>query len=112
MESFDVLDIGVIGHEPSEGDGEIITKRALLSSLIFKIIDQLGVFSILASENLLEFENRGINLHSSVLLEDVSNHVNDLSSDSHLVGVEISSSFWWFHFKLPFFLLFARGRGG
>lgn len=44
--------VGVHGHEPTKGYSKIISKSTLLSPLIFKIIDEFGVFSIFSCKDM------------------------------------------------------------
>ena len=58
-------------------DGEIVSERTQLPSLILQIVNQLGIFSVFPRENLLEFEDRRVDGDSTVSLEDVGNLSED-----------------------------------
>ena len=41
VESFDFLDVGVVSHEASERNSQIVSEGAFFSSLVFQVVDQL-----------------------------------------------------------------------
>lgn len=58
-------------------DGEIVSERTQLPSLILQIVNQLGIFSVFPRENLLELEDRRVDGDSTVSLEDFGNLSED-----------------------------------
>ena len=109
MESLYFLDIGVVGHEPGEGNSEIVSQTALLATLVLQIVDKFGVFSVFTSENLFEFKDRSVNLDPTMLLKNFNNCINDFPPNGHLVRVVITSAFGGFDFETK---LSCLGLGG
>jgi hypothetical protein len=85
--SLDVLDLLVHGEEAGEGDCQVISQRADLTTLIGKIIDELAVLSIFTSEDLSELENRSIDCDSAVTLEDLGDGVEDVVTNDHVLSL-------------------------
>jgi hypothetical protein len=48
VEPFDLLDVGIVGHESGEGYSEVVAEGTLFSSLILEIIDKFRVLSVFA----------------------------------------------------------------
>lgn len=107
--ALDVLDGSVHGEPSGEGDGQIVTQRAQLSTLVGQIVDELAVLAVLARENLLELEYgtvRGrvstldawlsptaldsrINSHSTVAFEDIGDGAEDFVADDHILALPV-----------------------
>lgn len=104
MEPLDLFDVGVHGHEPGEGDGQVISKGTLFSSLVLEIIDELRVLTVLPHQHLLQLKDRSVDLNSSMPLEDRHNNIHHPSADGHLLRVEVSGSLWAFKLKFSFVL--------
>lgn len=104
VEPLDLFDVCVHGHKPGEGDGQVISKGALFSTLVLEVIDKLGVLTVLSHQYLLQLEDRSINLNSSMPLEDRYDNVHHPSADGHLFRVEVSGSLWTFQLKFSLVL--------
>ncbi|KAI6766463.1 hypothetical protein HG531_011685 [Fusarium graminearum] len=87
--SLDVLDLLVHGEEAGEGDGQVISQGADLTTLVGEIVDELAVLSIFAGENLSKLEDRGINCDSAVALENLGNGVEDVITNDHILSLPL-----------------------
>lgn len=65
------------------GDGGNIPKSTRFSTLVLKVVDELGVLAVLVGEKLLELEHRGVDRLRSVLLEDIGDLVKHPLTDGH-----------------------------
>lgn len=72
--------------------------------MVLQIVDQLRVFSVFSGEDLLQLEDWSVDFHSSVLLEDVRNGIDDLPPYGHLIRIVIPGSFRWLYLKLDLIL--------
>ena len=99
MEPFYFLNIGVVGHEPCEGYGQIVSQRTDLTSLILQIIYQLRILTVFACQNFLQLKYGSVDLDSSMLFEYIGYSVDHLSSDGHLVRVEVTSTLGRLHLE-------------
>lgn len=109
VESLYFLNIGVVGHEPCEGYGQVIPQRTDFASLILQVIYQLRILAVFACQDFLQLKNRSVYFDGSVLFEDIGYSVDHLSSDCHLVRVEVSSALGRFHLELDLGSLFFFG---
>jgi len=111
--ALDVLDGSVHGEPSGEGDGQVVTQRAQLSTLVGEVVDELAVLTVLAREDLLELEDRTvgsvesacrtrhcflpahnsrIDSDSTVTLEDVGDGAEDLVADDHVLALPVLST--------------------
>mmetsp|Transcript_43604 Transcript_43604/g.113582 ORF Transcript_43604/g.113582 Transcript_43604/m.113582 type:complete len:302 (+) Transcript_43604:1330-2235(+) len=74
----------------SERHGQVIAKREELSALVGKVINELGIFTVLAGQCFFSLKNRGVDGHRTVLFEDIRDYFEHLFAHSHLLGVEIT----------------------
>lgn len=72
--------------------------------MVLKIVDQFGIFSVFASEDLLQFEDWSVDLHSSVFFEDIRDSIDDLPPDGHLIRIVIPGTFRRLDLKLKLIL--------
>ena len=61
-------------------------------TLVFQVIDELGILSIFPSESLLQLKVWGVNGDRSVPLEDRGDLAEDVLTYGHLIWCEITSS--------------------
>ena len=60
--------------------------------MILKVINKLGVFSILASESFFKLKNWSVNFRGSMLLEYSTDNLESFLSDGHLERVHVTST--------------------
>ena len=68
---LDAADIRVHGEPAGKGHGQVVAQRADLTTLVLQVVDELGVLAILASQDLAQLKDRGIEGGTAVALEDV-----------------------------------------
>lgn len=103
VKSFNFLNVSVHSHEPCKRHSQVISQRTFLSTLIFKIINKLGILSIFSCQNFFEFKYWCVDLDSSMLFENLNNSIDDFSSNSHLIRKVIFCSFRCLNLEFPFF---------
>jgi len=76
--SLEVLHGRVHGQPSSKRDGQVISKGAVLSALVGKVVDKTRVLAVFTRKDLLEFEYGGVELGSAVTLEHLGDGAEDL----------------------------------
>ena len=69
-----------------QGDGVIVPESKLLASLILQVENKLAVFSVLSSEDVLSFENWGIEATPAIEVENVLDCLFYVFSTKHFRG--------------------------
>jgi hypothetical protein len=61
--------------------------------LVGEIVYQLRVLAVLSSQQLLRLEHRRVNLNGSVALEHLTDGLEGLLPDAHLLGTKVARAF-------------------
>lgn len=88
---LDILDI-FQGHIPGEWHSQIVSEREEFSTLIFEIVDQLRIFSVLSGQGFFQLKDWSIDFNGSMSLENLGDFIEGNLSDGHLIGFKISCS--------------------
>jgi hypothetical protein len=77
-------------HVPGEWHSQVVSQGQNLAALVLQVVDQLAVFSVLASEGLFQLEDWCIDFASTMLLKNSSDRLESLFSDRHLQRCHVS----------------------
>lgn len=83
----------MFSHVSSKRHCKVIAKSQQFTALIFKIVNQLAILSVLTRESLFKLKNRSVNFRSAVFLKNPFNNVQRLLFDSHLQWSHVTSAF-------------------
>lgn len=65
----DLLD-AMLRDVPRERHRQVVAQGAELAALVGEVVDELGVLAVLAGEDILALEDRGVDRNGAVALED------------------------------------------
>ena len=74
--------------------------------MVFEVVDEFGVLSVFSCEHILQFEDWSVNFNCTVLLKNLDDAVDNLSSDGHLMRVEVTGALGNLDFELISLQLF------
>lgn len=68
---------------------QVIPQAADLAALVFEVVDELAVLSVLAGEDLLELKDGGVDGNGAVELKDSGDGLEDVLTQEHLAWVVV-----------------------
>lgn len=104
-------DIRVHGEPAGEGDGEIVAERADFSTLVLKVVNELGVLAILTGENLAQLEDGGVEGSTAMALEDIGDGGEDAVAEEGVGAGPVLGTLGGFEVEGELGFLFF-GHGG
>lgn len=84
--ALEALHARVHGKPSGERDCQVVAQRAQLPALILQVVDQLGVFSIFAAQDVLELEDGSIERRGPVALENLGDGLEETVAEGSILA--------------------------